>query len=61
MLVTLLGILAVHICRPDIFGGLGGTIVESAVTLEFCVYWVVQTFDLWDDPDRRYRLSEADR
>ncbi len=61
MVVTLIGVLTVHICRPDIFGGLGVTIVESAVLLEFCVYWVVQTFDLWDDPDRRRRLSLADR
>jgi hypothetical protein len=61
MLVTLIGVLAVHICRPDIFRGRGVTVVESAVLLEFCAYWVVQTIDLWDDPDRRYRLSTADR
>ncbi len=61
MLVTLVVILAVHICRPQFLGGLGVTYAESAVLLEFCVYWVVQTRDLWDDPDRRYRLSPADR
>jgi len=61
MLVTLFAVLTVHICRPDIFRGLGITIAESAVLLEFCAYWIVQTIDLWDDPDRRYRLSEDDR
>jgi hypothetical protein len=57
MLLTFLGILAVQLVWPEFFGGLWGTILEAAVTLEFCVYWAVQTFDLWDDPDRRYRLS----
>lgn len=61
MLLTFLGILAVQLIWHEFFGGLWGTILEASVTLEFCVYWAVQTFDLWDDPDRRYRLSEADQ
>ncbi|OBH55420.1 hypothetical protein [Mycobacterium sp. E2479] len=61
MLLTFFGILAVHLRWPIVFGDLWGTYVEGAVLLEFCVYWVVQTFDLWDDPDRRYRLSPDDR
>ena len=61
MLLTFVGIVAVHCVRPGTFGDIWGTCVEGAVLLEFCVYWVVQTFDLWDDPDRRYRLSEPDQ
>jgi hypothetical protein len=61
MLLTFFGILAVHFRWPIYFGDLWGTYLEGAVLLEFCVYWVVQTFDLWDDPDRRYRLSQADQ
>jgi hypothetical protein len=61
MLGTFFGILAVQVIWPEFFGGLWGTYLEAAVTLEFCVYWGVQTFDLWDDPDRRYRLSDDDR
>jgi hypothetical protein len=61
MLLTFFGILAVHCVWPTKFGGMWGTCVEGAVLMEFCVYWVVQTFDLWDDPDRRYRLTPADQ
>jgi hypothetical protein len=61
MLLTLLGIVAAIFLWPKLFGQHGGTILEAAVLVEFGAYWVVQTFDLWDDPDRRYRLSTADR
>jgi hypothetical protein len=61
MLVTFLGIIAVQCVWPKFFGDLWGTYVEGAVLVEFCVYWAVQTFDLWDNPDRKYRLSTADR
>ena len=61
MLLTFLGILAVQLRWPIVFGDMWGTYVEGAVLGEFCVYWVVQTFDLWDDPDRRYRLSPDDQ
>jgi hypothetical protein len=61
MLLTFVGILAVHFEWPIFFGDMWGTCVEGAVLVEFCVYWVVQTFDLWDDPDRRYRLSKPDQ
>lgn len=61
MLLTFFGILAVHFVWPIYLGERWGTYVESAVLVEFCVYWIVQTFDLWDDPDRRYRLSKADQ
>ncbi len=61
MLSTFLGIIAVQCVWPKFFGDWWGTYIESAVLLEFCVYWVVQTFDLWDDPDRRWRLTKHDQ
>ena len=61
MALTFIGIVLMLICHPKFMWGVGGTILETAITLEFCVYWVVQTFDLWDEPDRRSRLSVADR
>lgn len=61
MLLTFFGILAVHLKWPIYFGDIWGTYVEGAVLVEFCVYWVVQTFDLWDDPDRRSRLCPDDQ
>ncbi len=61
MLLTFLGIIAVHCAWPIYFGDRWGTYVEGAVLAEFCVYWLVQTFDLWDDPDRRSRLSPDDQ
>ncbi len=61
MLLTLIGIVLMLICPPKFMREVGGTILEAAITVEFCVYWVVQTFDLWDEPDRRSRLSVPDR
>jgi hypothetical protein len=61
MLLTFVGIIAVKCVWPKFFGDWWGTYIESAILLEFCVYWVVQTFDLWSDPDRRYRLSADDQ
>ena len=61
MVLTLIGIVLLLICPPKFMREVGGTILEAAITVEFCVYWVVQTFDLWDEPDRRSRLSVADR
>jgi hypothetical protein len=61
MVLTLIGILLILICPPKFMREVGGTVLEAAITVEFCVYWVIQTFDLWDEPDRRSRLSVADR
>jgi hypothetical protein len=61
MLGTFIAIVALHFWQPHFFGVLWVTILESAVTIEFCAYWVVQTIDLWDSPDRRDRLCTADR
>ena len=61
MPLTFFGILAVHFMWPAYFGDMWGTYVEGAVLAEPCVYWSVQTFDLWDAPDRRSRLSTKDQ
>jgi hypothetical protein len=61
MLGTFISVVVLHFWQPHLFGVLWVTILESAVTLEFCVYWVVQTIDLWDSPERSERLSDADR
>jgi hypothetical protein len=61
MALTLVGIVLVLVWHGEIMKDVGGTVLEAAITVEFCVYWVIQTFDLWDEPDRRSRLSVADR
>jgi hypothetical protein len=61
MLLTLIAVVTVHIRHPELFGVLWVTILESAVFLGFCAYWVVQTIDLWDSPDRSERLPDAYR
>jgi len=61
MLGTLITIVSLHIWQPHLLGVLWVTVLESAVIIEFCVYWVIQTIDLWDSPDRADRLSVADQ
>jgi hypothetical protein len=61
MLLTLIAVVTVHFVHPELFGVLWVTVLESAVILEFGAYWVVQTIDLWDSPDRSERLPDADR
>jgi hypothetical protein len=56
MLVTLITVVTLHL------GGAGWVIVlESLLILEFAAYWVVQTIELWDSPDRSERLPEDAR
>jgi hypothetical protein len=56
MLVTLITVVTLHL------GGSDSVIVlESLLILEFAAYWVVQTIELWDSPDRRERLPEDAR
>ncbi|OBH59750.1 hypothetical protein A5682_21730 [Mycobacterium mantenii] len=54
MIVTLIAVVAVHLKRP----GWEPWVIwlESAVILEFALYWAVQTWELWDSPDRIGRL-----
>lgn len=54
MVVTLIAVVAVHLKHP----GWEPWVIwlESAVILEFALYWAVQTWELWDSPDRTGRL-----
>ena len=61
MLVTLIGVVTVHFTHPDWFRIPWITVLEAALILEFLAYWVVQSIELWDTPDRAERLSDADR
>ena len=58
MLVTLIAVVALHIARPHLFGELWIFVLESLLILEFAAYWVVQTVELWDTPDRMERLRK---
>jgi hypothetical protein len=61
MLVTLIGVVIVHFTRPHWFLIPWVTVLEALLILEFLVYWLIQTWELWDTPDRTERLSDADR
>jgi hypothetical protein len=61
MLATLIAVVTLHIVQPHLFGVVWITVLESALILEFGLYWVVQTIDLWDPPDRSERLPDAYR
>ena len=37
------------------------TVLEALLILEFLAYWLAQTVELWDTPDRAERLSDADQ
>jgi hypothetical protein len=59
MLGTLIVVVAVHLLHPSWERWI--IVLEAALILEFAAYWVVQTIDLWNTPDRRERLSEDAR
>jgi hypothetical protein len=59
MLGTLIVVVAVHLVHPSWERWI--IVLEAALILEFAAYWVVQTIDLWNTPDRRERLSEDAR
>lgn len=56
MLVTLIAVVAVHLKHPGWQPII--ILVESAVILEFAVYWAIQTWELWNSPDRIGRLPD---
>lgn len=58
MWVTLIGVVTLHFVRPNWFGGLSIIILETALILEFAVYWVVQSIELWNTPDPSDRLPK---
>ena len=53
---TLIGVVTVHFTHPDWFRIPWITVLEAALILEFLAYWVVQSIELWDTPDRAERL-----
>jgi hypothetical protein len=56
MVVTLIAVIAVHLKHP----GWEPWVIwlESAVILEFALYWAIQTWELWNSPDRIGRLPD---
>jgi hypothetical protein len=58
MLATLIVVVTLHIARPELFRGLWILVLESLLILEFAAYWVVQTIELWDTPDRMELLPK---
>jgi hypothetical protein len=62
MLVIVIAVVTLHVVRPDWWmRDLEVIVLESALILLFAAYWVAQTIELWDSPDRRERLPEAAR
>jgi small-conductance mechanosensitive channel len=62
MLVFLIAVVTLHVVRPDWWRkDLEIIVSESVLILLFAAYWVVQTIELWDFPDRRERLPKAAR
>jgi MFS family permease len=62
MLVFLIAVVMLHVLLPDWWRKDREIIIsESVLILLFAAYWVVQTIELWDFPDRRERLPEAAR
>jgi hypothetical protein len=56
MVVTLIAVVAVHLKHP----GWEPWVIwlESAVIIEFALYWAIQTWELWNSPDRIERLPD---
>ncbi|WP_207548478.1 hypothetical protein [Mycobacterium mantenii] len=57
MLATLIAVLWVH--QSTGLRGHWGLVAEVALIGEFAVYWVVQTIDLWKEPDRVRRFTKG--
>ncbi|HTX94304.1 MAG TPA: hypothetical protein VME67_05375 [Mycobacterium sp.] len=56
MLATLIAVVVGHLMRRG--WELWVLAVEALLIFEFAIYWVVQTVELWDKPDRMDRLPE---
>jgi hypothetical protein len=61
MLGTLIFVVFLHLRHPSWLGEVWLLVIEAALILEFALYWLVQTAELWDTPDRRELLSQATR
>lgn len=61
MMVTLIFVVFLHLVQPNWAGTVWGIVIEAALIIEFALYWVVQTFELWNTPDRTELLPPATR
>jgi hypothetical protein len=61
MLVTLIAVATLQIVRPHLMKDFEIIVLESTLILEFAAYWVGQTIELWNTPDRRELLPEDAR
>jgi hypothetical protein len=59
MIVTLIAVVVLHIVLDS--WGYWVIVVETALILEFTVYWVIQTVELWRTPNRSGLLPDADQ
>jgi hypothetical protein len=61
MLGTLIFVVFLHLVHPSWVGEVWGLVIEAVLILEFALYWVVQTVELWNTADRRELLAPATR
>ena len=61
MLVTLGFVVGLHLIQPSWAQTIWGLRIEAVLIFEFAAYWVVQTFELWNTPDRTELLAPATR
>lgn len=61
MLVTVVAVVALHVVLPNSERYLWILALESLLILEFAAFWVVQSFELWNTPDPRERVTEVAR
>ncbi len=59
MIVTLIAVVVLHLVLDSWNHWV--IVVETALILEFTVYWVIQTIELWRTPNRFELLPEADQ
>jgi hypothetical protein len=59
MIVTLIAVVVLHFALDSWNHWV--IVVETALILEFTVYWVIQTIELWRTPNRFELLPEADQ
>jgi hypothetical protein len=61
MLVTLIFVVFLHLVQDNWAQKVWGLVIEAVLIFEFAAYWVVQTFELWNTPDRTELLAPATR
>ncbi len=59
MIVTLIAVVVLHLALDSWNHWV--IVVETALILEFTVYWVIQTVELWRTPNRFELLPDADQ